>query len=58
MIQILEGKLDMGLSVAEYRRDLTTVIDYSTFVYINEVTFNVCFPKKEKGHFNILRPFR
>jgi hypothetical protein len=54
----LDGKLDLGISIAEYQRDLSTVIDFTTYVYINEVIFNVCYPRRIPGHFNIVRPFR
>ncbi len=55
--KISRKKLDMSISTAPYRTDLGTIIDYTNFVYNNEAFFNVCFPRRISGVFNILRPF-
>ena len=53
----MEKKLDIGMTAGDYRSDIAEVIDYTDFVSINEVMFNVCPPRRIKGTFNILRPF-
>jgi len=53
----LRKNIDIGLSTADYRRDIGSLIDYTNFVYVNEAFFNVCFPRRLKGYFNFLRPF-
>ena len=54
---MIDKTVDIGVTVGEYRSDLSSVIDYTDFVSINAVMFKACGPQTLKGTFNILRPF-
>jgi hypothetical protein len=41
----------------DMRKDYAEIIDYTNFLYKNEVIFTACYPKQKRGLYNILRPF-
>jgi hypothetical protein len=49
--------MDIGISVQDYNTEKAAVVDFTSFVYINEVMMDVCFPRRLKGLYNIARPF-
>jgi hypothetical protein len=54
---LIEKEIDFGITIAEFRSDVGAVVDYTDFVSINEVIFNVCGPQRLTGIYNIFRPF-
>ena len=57
ILQLIRNQIDFGITPADFRTDVGRFVDYTNYVYINEVMFNVCFPKAVKGTYNIVRPF-
>jgi hypothetical protein len=55
--EIASNKIDIGISVQDYNTEKAAVVDFTSFVYINEVMMDVCFPRRLKGLYNIARPF-
>ncbi len=55
--QIAAGNFDAGIIHGDMNRDYAKIIDYTNFLYINEVIFSACQPKPQRGLYNILRPF-
>ncbi len=39
------------------RRDYAKIIDYTNFLHNNEVIFTACYPKQQRGLYNILKQF-
>ena len=57
-VQIINGTLDVGIGFPGYITALWNEIDYTDYLYYNEVGVAVCNPRKKSPFFNLLRPFR
>ena len=55
--QLESNLIDIGIGAQDYNTDKAVLVDYTSFVYINEVMMDVCLPRRLKGLYNIARPF-